>query len=58
VITWLASARAGETTVFRVGRDGATLTAEWLGLATLQVDRNGDNATFTSVPGADERLLQ
>jgi hypothetical protein len=58
VITWLASARAGEATVFRIGRDGAILIAEWVGLATLRVDRNGDNCTFTSVPGADERLLQ
>jgi hypothetical protein len=58
VITWLASARAGEATVFRIGRDRHRLVAEWVGLAALSVDRNGDNATFTSAPGADERLLQ
>ena len=58
VIRWLANANAGEATVFRIGRDGDRLVAEWAGLATLSVDRSGSDAIFNVVPGADARLVQ
>lgn len=58
MITWLANARAGEATVFRIGREHDRLIAEWLGLATLIATRDGSHLEFTTAPGADPAVLQ
>ena len=54
---WLAESGERDEIVFRIGRDGDRLLAEWVGLASLTVDREGAAPTFRPEPGADPILV-
>jgi hypothetical protein len=43
--------------VFRLGRDGAELIAEWRDLCTLRCDRAGEHASFVAAEHADPRIV-
>jgi hypothetical protein len=56
-VRWVGELVIEGDIAFRVGRDGAALVAEWNGLCTLRTDRNGENASFEAVAGADPRVV-
>lgn len=49
---WLAEYGDDGNVAFRIGRDGETFVAEWIGLATLVARRDG-GAELIAAPGAD-----
>lgn len=56
-MVWLAETLDGGRPVFRIGRDGDQMVAEWAGLATLIVDRAATNPRFQPQRGADPTLV-
>ncbi|MBS2016688.1 MAG: hypothetical protein JST00_27640 [Deltaproteobacteria bacterium] len=56
-VRWTGELVEQGTTLFRIGRDGDQLVAEWVGLCELRSDRRGAHVSLTGVVGADERLL-
>jgi hypothetical protein len=52
-VRWLAETTDDRGAAARVGRDGADLVAEWIGIARLVVGRDGVNPRFVPVDGAE-----
>lgn len=52
---WLAEHHEGGELVYRIGRDGDSLCAEWLGIVTLFATRDGSEHRFVPANGADPR---
>ena len=55
---WLAETRDNAQTVFRIGRDGERLVAEWIGLGTFSATRDGKAPRFDIHPGVDAALVE
>jgi hypothetical protein len=56
-IDWFAQLRFEGEVVYRLGRDGSWLVAEWADLASLRCDRTGGSAVFTADPSANPRMV-
>ncbi len=52
---WLAEHREGDEVVYRIGRDGEELVAEWLGVVRLVAQRDGSEHRFVPDPAAPSR---
>ncbi|MDB4946857.1 MAG: Serine kinase of the HPr protein regulates carbohydrate metabolism [Labilithrix sp.] len=52
-VEWLARYEEDEDVLFRIGRSGDTLIAEWMGLVTVTSDARGEVVTTTVAEGAD-----
>jgi hypothetical protein len=51
-VVWMAESRTDQGLLARIGRAGDRVVAEWVGLARLDVARDGSDVRFTSEPGA------
>ncbi len=51
-VVWTAESRTGDGLLARIGREGTRVVAEWVGIARLDVERDGRNLRFTPEPGA------
>jgi hypothetical protein len=49
---WLAEHVENDAVAFRIGRDGAEIVAEWVGLVRLVARRDGTLISFEAEPGA------
>jgi hypothetical protein len=56
-LRWLGHTAVDGRAVFRIGRKGDELVAEWDGLCTLRSDRRGERVTFEAEAGADAPLV-
>jgi len=56
-VTWLGETHEGATVVFRVGREGDRLVAEWPGLVSVDVARDGTDLHVVPQEGADARQV-
>jgi len=56
-VRWVGELRDEGDVRFRIGRDGAELVAEWIGLCELRCDREGRDPRFTARPGADAQVV-
>lgn len=56
-VEWFAELRVEGKVVYRLGRDGARLFAEWADVGALQCDRAGGSAVFTADPSADPKMV-
>lgn len=54
---WVAEITVEGQVAFRIGRDGDTYVAEWLGLCELRSDRSGENVVFRAAPEADPNVI-
>lgn len=52
-VRWLAETTDDRGAAARIGRDGEDLVAEWIGIARLDVARDGSNPRFVAVDGAE-----
>lgn len=57
-LRWLASYDEEGDVVFRIGRDGDELVAEWIGVARLTASRDGTSSRLEVVPGAPARSVK
>lgn len=54
---WTAEHIVEGQTLFRVGRDGDQLIAQWPGLCELRSDRDGAQSSFSAEEGADPSII-
>src|ERR1700690_1964968 len=50
-VVWIHEVKDNDAVIFRAGRQGDRLIAEWPGLATLACDHDGSRATFRAAAG-------
>lgn len=55
--TWSGEHVVDGQVLFRIGRSGDELVAEWPGLCELRSDRRGQRVSFVPAEGADERIV-
>lgn len=55
-VRWIAQVPSSDAPVFRVGRDGHHVLAEWPALGVLRVDRHGEGPGFRAYSGVDAAL--
>lgn len=55
---WIGALREDGEVLFRIGREGEELVAEWVGLCVLRSDRAGERVRFSVEPGADPALAR
>lgn len=56
-VRWTGEAVADGTVAFRVGREDASVVAEWTGLATLRSDLEGTSFSFETHPALEPALV-
>jgi hypothetical protein len=57
-ITWVAETVENGRTIFRIGRHGEKLVAEWPGLGRLLTDRTATQPEFRAEEGADATIVE
>jgi hypothetical protein len=57
-VVWMAESRTDQGLLARIGRAGDRVVAEWVGMARLDVARDGSDVRFTSEPGASPETVE
>lgn len=57
-IAWVGEHAVDGRVLFRIGRDGDVLVAEWPGLCELRSARSGEHFTFSASEGADKATVE